>query len=292
MISFANIINGLFTVKYIIKLGLNEGYFNPFKKLSSPKLNPAYILANGPSLKDFLSETDNDPQKYANVDFFVVNDFAVGDYFSKLKPRYYTLSDPLFFVETIYSERGRNTIKALAEKVFWDMTLFIPINFNNSEFLNPIYDNNNITIVPYHRIEYRGTEKFRNWFYRHGLGNGEFSTVALNALYAALMCGYKKIYLYGIDHTFFNNIVVSDKNELCYKESHFYGEDASLRPMLNHHVGIVDPIPTFKMSEFLQEKLRIFTGHEIMNRFANSIGAEIINCTPESMVDAYKRHKS
>lgn len=292
MISFINIINGLLTVRYIIRLGLNEGYFNPFKKLYKPKSRPAYILANGPSLKEFLSETNANPQKYTDADLFVVNDFATGEHFLKLKPAYYTLSDPLFFKETIYSQRGHRTIQALAEKVSWEMTLFIPIIYKNSSFLNPLYKNSNITIVTYHRIEYSGIEKFRNWFYRRGLGNGEFSTVALNALYAALMCGYKKIYMYGIDHSFFNNIVVNDNNELCYRESHFYGEDASLRPMLNHHVGAIGKIPTFKMSEFLQEKLRIFMGHEIMNKFAKSIDSKIVNCTPGSMVDAYERYQS
>lgn len=49
---------------------------------------------------------------------------------------------------------------------------------------------------------------------------------------------------------------------------------------------------TFTVSEYLENKLKLFRGHEIMARYARSIGADIVNCTPVSMVDAYRRLKN
>lgn len=289
MVNVLTIANSIKTLRYLWQLGTKEGFGNPFKGMQSPKNKPIYILANGPSLKEFIEKTESDFTPYENAEFFVVNDFVNDPHFAKIRPAYCAISDPLFFVDTIYAERGHRSMNALGEKVIWPMKLFVPIIFRHSDFLNPVKQNTNIEIVYMHRLEYSGIERFRHWFYRRGLGNGEFSTVALNALYAALLCGYKTIYFYGIDHTYFDNIAVNDNNELCYKETHFYGDDSTLKPMINHHLGMNGPVRTFTVREFLEEKLRIFTGHEILNKFANSLGAKVFNCTPNSMVDAYQR---
>ncbi len=285
----SNTINILRTLQYIIKLGMTEGYNNPFKSLAFSQSKPAYILANGPSLKNFLEDTDNCPEKFAGVDFFVVNDFVKDKHFIRLKPKYCVMSDPLFFIETIYSERGHNAMQALADTVTWDMTLFIPWCYKKSKFLEPIRANKHISIVALHRLYYFGCEKFRNRIFKLGLGNGEYGTVALNAIYSAIMLGYKTIRLYGLDHTFFDNIAVNNQNQLCYKDTHFYGQDNALRPMLNHYNGELKNVKPFRVSEFLFEKANLFRGHEIMNDFARYMNVKIINCTPNSMVDEYVR---
>ena len=179
-------------------------------------------------------------------------------------------------------------MNALAEKVSWQMILFIPLLQKESTYLDPVRQNPNIKIVTFHAIPYySGLESLRHYFYKKGLGNGEFGTVALNALYAALMLGYKTLYVYGIDHTFFNDIAVNDENVLCFKDKHFYEEETVLRPMICHYPGM-DNKP-YTMAQFVAEKALIFKGHLIMEKFAKAIGATIINCTPNSLVDAYER---
>ena len=270
-------------------MALKEGLSDPFKSLGGKKVKPIYILANGPSLKDFLKIYDDNPSDFSDKEFFVVNDFVKDPHFKKIKPQYCAMSDPLFFIETIYTERGHKAMESMANEVDWPMVLVVPRFYLYSPFLNPIRMNRNIKIIAFHSLRYCGPEKCRNWFYSKGLGNGEFGTVALNALYASIQCGYKEIYLYGIDHTFFDNLAVNEKNELCFRDTHYYGTDSKLRPMLNHYNGLRFPSKPFRMSEFLFEKANLFRGHEIMNKYANYVNCKVYNCTPNSLVDEYER---
>lgn len=277
------------TLRYISKLGLTEGFGNPFRGLQAPKDRPIYVLGNGPSLGDFINRLQTDYAQYENCEFFAVNDFVNDNVFDKIKPKYYALSDPMFFIDTIYSKRGHGVIDALAQKVNWPITLFIPIIFKRSDYLLPLRLNKNIRIVEMHRLGYTGLKSLRNWIFKKGLGNGEYGTVVLNAIYAALLCNFKTIYVHGIDHNFFDNIVVNQDNVLCYRDSHFYETESQLRPMLKHYNGVGEKAQPFRVYEFLLEKTSIFQGHEIMSQFADTLGAKIVNCTPNSLVDSYSR---
>lgn len=282
-----NIEKVLRTSRYVWKLATKEGFSNPFKGMQSPKSHPIYVLANGPSLKEFLEDLERDFTPYIDADFIVVNDFVHDHRFKLIKPKYYVISDPLFFEDTIYSERGHKAMDTIAEKVNWNMVLFIPISRRESKYLYRVRCNNHINIIEFHHIPYEGFETLRKFFYKKGLGNGEFMTVALNAIYIALLLNYKKLYVYGIDHTFFDNIAVNENNILCYRDTHFYGTEEKLKPMIRHFPGYNNS--NYTLPQFLQEKLMIFEGHYIMEQFARRINAEIINCTSTSLVQAYKR---
>lgn len=284
-----DIANALRTAMYMWRLITKEDLKNPFKEWQGEKEKPIYVLANGPSLRDFLEGVEVKWDKYKNAEFFVVNDFVHDSRFTFIKPKYCVMSDPLFFVDTIYSERGHNAMSVLADKVSWSMILFIPSLQKESTYLDPVRRNPNIRIVTFHYTPYSGLESLRHYFYKRGLGNGEFGTVVLNALYIALVLGYKAIYVCGIDHTFFNNITVNDENVLCFKDKHFYKEETQLRPMICHYSGMSNK--PYTMAQFIDEKALIFKGHLIMEKFAKAIGATIINCTPNSLVDAYERKR-
>ena len=282
-----DIANALRTAMYMWRLITKEDLKNPFKEWQGDKDKPIYVLANGPSLGKFLEDIEEKWDKYKNAEFFVVNDFVHDSRFTLIKPRYCVMSDPLFFEDTIYSERGHKAMNALAEKVSWQMILFIPSLQKESTYLDPVRRNPNIKIVTFHYTPYGGLESLRHYFYKRGLGNGEFMTVALNAIYIALILGYKMLYVYGIDHTFFDNITVNKENVLCFKDKHFYEEETVLRPMICHYPGM-DNKP-YTMAQFIEEKALVFKGHLIMDKFAKAIGATIINCTPNSLVDAYEK---
>lgn len=285
----SSIIGSLRLLHYILRLFRMEDLKNPFKDLTQKRERPLTILANGPSLKGFLASVDADPAIAAATDFCVVNDFVHDPRFELLRPCFCVMSDPLFFIDTIYSARGHEAMEAYAAKTSWPMTLIIPRRYSDSSFLDPVKKNPNISIIAFHNVNYSGPERLRGAFYRRGLGNGEFGTVAINALYAGIMAGYKTIYFHGIDHNFFDNLAVNDQNQLCYRDTHFYGTDPQLRPMMNHYGGASEEARVFRVSEFLDEKARLFHGHEIMNRFARQMGCRVVNLTPNSMVDEYDR---
>lgn len=131
----STVLDSLRTLRYLWNLWRVEGFSNPFKGMQSPKDRPMYILANGPSLKELLEKIESDFSPYENAEFFVVNDFVHDRRFELMKPRHYVMSDPLFFVDTIYSERGHRAMDALAQKVNWEMTLFAPMVYLNSATL-------------------------------------------------------------------------------------------------------------------------------------------------------------
>ena len=134
MMTIHDILGFLRTIRFLKRLGVKEGLGNPFKGLSEERNNSAYILANGPSLSEFLAEFEANPETYKNVDFCALNNFVNDDRFELIKPKYYAISDPLFFYDTQFFERGHKVDEQLASKVCWDMYLFIPYcyNLNNS----------------------------------------------------------------------------------------------------------------------------------------------------------------
>ena len=271
------------TAVFWSRLAIKENLKNPFKKLTQVQSSPIYVLANGPSLKMSITELCS----IQEGEFMVVNDFANDDSFIRIKPKYYVLSDPLFFEDTIYTERGKKVINSIKEKANWPIMLFVPYCRKKSSYLSQLCENKNISIQWFHQVGYLGIERWRNYVYKMGLGNGEFMTVALNAMYIALMLGYKKCFFYGIDHNFFENIAVSHDNTLCFIDKHFYSETDQLKPMICHFPD--KGVHNYSMEEFLQEKYIIFKGHNIMRRFADYMGATIVNCTPNSLVDSYLR---
>ena len=196
-----------------------------FRKLQVLPDRKLHILANGPSLGKFLDNIDSDPLVDEHCDYVAVNDFITDERCLKIKPRYYVLSDPMFLYKTtLYTERGMRVMNALSDNVDLDMTLFVRFNTKDSDFLPILIKNKHIQIEHYHSYQfplYFNTPGVRRWLYKHGMGNGEYSTVALNALYAGITMGYKQIYLQGVDHTFFDGLIVNDDNIPCniYKHS-------------------------------------------------------------------------
>jgi hypothetical protein len=242
------------------------------------------ILANGPSLKKDLPNIIQNDSKY---EYFVMNDFVYDETFEIIKPKFYVLNDPLFFSNEPYSERGKKVLSEIKRKVDWQINLYIPYHHRNSEFLSELYNDKNINIITFHTPRYNGVESLRMFFYSRGFGNGQFGTVVLNAIYVSILLGIKKIHLFGVDHSFFKDLYVNEKNQMCYKNAHFYDSgEPVLEPLMCHYTGELHP---YNMYQYLNEKTKIFKGHIIMNKFAIYMNAKVINHTRDSFIDAYER---
>lgn len=268
-----------------------DHFGNPFKKLKAKRDKPIYVLANGPSVKLLLEKIEKNPDTYKNYDFSVINDFVNNPIIEKVKPKYVTMSDPLFFTDTILSDRGHKAMNSLAEKIKWDTIFFIPKIYRNSKYLEPVKKNPHIKIVVYHSCRYRGSKftSFALYLFKRGLGNGEFGTVVQNAMYAAMMMGYNELDVYGIDHNYFDSLAVNDQNVPCFKEKHFYKEESEWKPIVGHDPADDSYDKPYTMTKFLREQAGIFKGHLLIEQLAKSMGIKIYNCTPNSMVDAYER---
>lgn len=276
------------TFYYVAYLAIYEDlkdYIHSYRVLPVSNSSTVHILANGPSLKATMEDIQNNLDKYADDDFCAVNYLSDSDLFSLVKPKYYVLSDPQFFTDKHKnSHKAALMLEGMNKKVTWDMNLYVPILYFKQFVLK--MTNPNIVVVPMHTRQYIGSERLRFWFYKHGLGDGEFGTVVQNAIYTMINLHYKYIKLYGVDHNFFDNLVLNDKNQVCSLQTHFYDKEGEKQVPVPIMLGLGEPP---MVHEFLEYYGYLFRGHKILNDYARYMGCEIINCTPNSLIDSYRK---
>ena len=241
------------------------------------------ILGNGPSLAAELPELLRDP---GDRDFMAVNYFALDERFTLLRPSYYVLSDPMFFRDSPLRDRVAELYRVMNERVAWPMTLYVqyynPERFDYRAALpNPL-----IRIVPFHTTLFRGLRSLEFRLFRRGLGSANFGTVVQVGEYIALLLGYRRVELYGVDHTLLEGLCVDGRNRLCRADRHYYDDGTAREPQPVFQK--VPPVP-YTMASYLAEVAELFRGHEVLRDYAAWLGARIVNCTRGSMIDAYER---
>ena len=246
-----------------------------FSYSSQNKGKRIYILCNGPSLKQDLPELMND-KLFMEEDKICVNYFFYNEVIRELKPTIYCLADPCLFKTAhigIFNE-----INGIVD---WDMQLVIPLY--GSEIIKTIKSmltNKHITLVAISALLYTGFEKSRYKSWKAGHSVPSFVNISVMASYVALNMGFSDIYLYGVEHTFFENMGVDDENRLYLTDSHFYGSEKRyvLRDGQHWHIKV-----------WLYDKYLTFLEHERIRGYADYLGATIVNCTKNSLIDAYVR---
>jgi len=278
---FHFIMDGFYFLSFLFRLLTMKFYKTP---LINKYSGVVAVLANGPSLKAQMADLVGSSQHKYN-DYVVLNYFAVDENFFLIKPRHYCLADPMFFQLSHKEVDAKNLFSILESKVDWEMSLYIPAHFYNKFIEYSKIKNKNISVIKVNTTPYKGFESLRCFFYKKGLSAPEVFTVANLAIYIGLNSGYKRLDLYGVDHTFFESLCVNDKNQLCNKELHFYGDvKSTLKPILRNDNGHV-----FKVSDYLYSIMSMFKSHDILVRYSEYLGVEIINCTKSSMIDSYKK---
>lgn len=265
-----------FFYHYIKEKNIYGNYRYPYTE--THKGESVYILANGPSLNEEINEIFSSG-KYLE-DVLVVNFFLESDLFTKIRPKYYCLADPRFNKENKLTERTKGVFKDLNEFVDWPMSLFV---WNQAvDMISEYISNPNIKIIGLSILKFEGFENKRYKYYAKGTAVPSYVNVTIMAIYAMLNLGYSTIYLYGVDHTFLNSLIVGDDNVLYVEDKHFYGVK---RVVAEYHL---DGTP-WTVAEFIFDKYLTFVEHEIMRGYADYLGAQIINCTKDSWIDAYVR---
>lgn len=252
----------------------------------------AYVLVNGPSLKDTLTKYDRGELSITE-DTFMVNLSALDYHFKIIKPKHYCLSDPMFYQDYLPKKRQiRDMYDILDKEVDWDMFLYLCFP-TEAEYKKLIeyskIKNPHIKFVLMNRKTCEGiiSPKLRNKLYASGYFMPEDGTIANTAIYLALIEGYKDIRLYGADHNMFLELAVNDNNELCSLDSHYYDKDKPQMKVFKNPT-IAEDKP-FRVHEFMYILYVMFKSHDLLRQLADYLGAKIINCTPGSMIDSYDR---
>ncbi len=242
------------------------------------------ILGNGPSLGRELPRLIADGA-LREKDFMAVNFFALDKRFEQVQPAYYVLSDPMFFRDSALRDRVAELYRTLDARVTWPMHLYVQY-YNPERFdYRAVLPNPNIRIIPFHTQCYVGFPGLMFRLFRRGLGSANFGTVVQVCEYVALLLGYRRLELYGVDHTLLDGLTVDDRNRLCRIDSHYYDTTPSApQPIFQK----VPPVP-YTMSVYLGEVAELFRGHEVLRDYAAWLGARIVNRTRGSLIDAYER---
>ena len=278
------------TLLFFATMAAKEDFRNHVVRAGAQNMNPSRrlaILGNGPSLGEQLPKLIAQ-KEWEQADLLAVNFYALSEEFITTKPKYYVISDPMFFRTAGRSERVGNLYKALAERVTWPMTLYVQYyNPERFDYAAAIGHNPMIRIVPFHSTVFHGFRNVEFWCYRRGLGSGNFGTVVQNGEFIGILLGYKTIELYGVDHTLLDGLCVDDENRLCRTQSHYY--DTTPQAPKPIYYNATNPPRPYTMYEYLDETAELFRGHEVLRDWAASEGVRIINRTRGSMIDAYER---
>lgn len=281
--------NSFDTLLYFLIMAVKEDFRNHVARAGANNMHSSKrlaILGNGPSLKKQLPKLI-EQREWEQADMMAVNFFALSEEFRLIKPKYYILSDPMFFRKAGHSERIENLYNALAT-VEWQMTLYVQYyNPEKFDYTAAIANNPNIRIVKFHSTVFHGFRSVEFWCYRHGLGSGNWGTVVQNGILTAIQIGYRTIELYGVDHTLLDGLMVDENNRLCRTASHYYDTTpAEPKPI---YYNATNPPRPYTMAEYLAETAELFRGHEVLRDFAKEEGVKIINRTAGSLIDAYER---
>lgn len=234
------------------------------------------IMGNGPSLNETI---ENHIDILKTTPAIAVNFAANAPQFTMLRPRYYVLADPHFFV----NKQDINVAKLmsnLSELVDWTMTLFVPNSVKNH---NITIANKNISIEYFNMVGVEGFQWFENFAFSRGYGMPRPRNVLIPSIMIAMQMGYKEIYITGADHSWTKTLSVNENNEVISIQPHFYKEDEKEQKRIRTdylHYPLHQIIYSFYVA---------FKSYFVIQRYAKNRKIDIYNSTPESFIDAFPR---
>lgn len=236
------------------------------------------ILANGPSLKNTIQEYSDILSRTPTM---AVNFAAITDEFFKIQPRYYILADPHFFSND--SDNNLTLLEKNIGKVDWTMTILVPHKFYKSA--QERYATENVDIATFNDVGIEGAEKLCHIAFARRLAMPRPRNVLIPSIMIGIWLGYKHIYITGADHSWMQTLWVTDENEVVSVQPHFYEDNESEKKRISH---VYKHIPLYSIVESFAVAFKSY--HQISN-FASRIGVEIVNATPGSFIDAFRRGK-
>lgn len=233
------------------------------------KSDTCYVLGNGPSLKKDL---DDNIESFCANDVLVVNTMCKSPFYKVIKPKFYVLLDPICF-DPSWGEYD-NVVECLLN-TDWEMFLYLPYRLCPKEFQVVLKSNPKLNIVLFNATRVVGLSHISFYLYKQGLGLPSSRNVMIQAIMCGINKNYKKIMLYGADHSWTRDLDADEKNRIYIKDKHFYEEDSKRY------------LPVGMYREYLLQHYQTFVSHFVMNSYSNYRGAKIINKTKHSFIEEY-----
>ncbi len=268
--SFLSIVKIILQSKW--KTGLPQSFSNSDELL---------ILANGPS----LNRTVEDHLEFVRQKTLLAVNFCVtSPMFEQLRPELYLIADPLFW---IVPEKRVQLFQTLSKKTTWDLRLFVPARaLKNKDWRPLISSNPHIRLCIYNTTPIEGFQPFCNWIFSKGLGVPRPHNVLIPSIAMGLRLPFKKIYLAGADHSWLPEITVTDENVVLMHQKHFYDQNKSQAATVTQ-----ENLHSARLYTILYHMYVAFKSYFVLEAYAQKQGKEVINITPGSYIDAFKRMK-
>ena len=239
-----------------------------------------YIIGNGPSAKEFLQHP---PENRDKINICTVNFSITTDNFFDIKPEIHCFADPDFFNKTD-DERIQKVIDIIEKKINWDLTIIIPFS-KNKTFYKHCLNNKHIRILRFAGESWQAqsnfAKKIRLYFYNKGWFTPKLQNVIVACIFNAILLGYKKLFLLGVEHSWLNEIFVNQQNQVCLLDKHFYGNNSILWKK--------NDTETYKVHEILKTLSYTFEAYWELKYFSEKRNVHIINKTKDSFIDAFER---
>ena len=239
--------------------------------MEEDKTEPIHVIMNGPSLKDSIRYVRKFPGKVLMVNSAIIK----LDNFDGIKPDYYCLVDPAYNNPGQECKELVEKTKNSLEQYERTMELFIPSYWRE----NFILKNPNIKTRFVISIPVPHGKNMCNML-KTNKASPIFQGVVVMGLYVALQLGYKCIYLHGAEEGYMKYYVVNEKNEVCMKNEHIYGnEETNLTRERGLHM-----LDEYRGNVYLYETLYL------LKRYSDLCKAEIVNMSRSSMIDCFNRY--
>ncbi len=264
--------------------------FNGILRYKKAKLeNSIIILGNGPSLSKTILENYELIKK---SDLLCVNNFASSDFFQELQPKYYIIAAPIFFQaeETLskeYIDMRNVFFEAIVKKTTWDMNLMVPFVAKKSKYFREFLRSNEyINPLYFNTTPAEGITFLNHYLFKKGFGMPRPHNVLIPSIMNAIFLGFEEIKIVGADHSWLKEISVNEQNEALVHQKHFYDENESKPLKMQDYIT-----RPRRLHEIVYKFYLTFRGYWDIASYAAKRNVKIINCSEESMIDAFERGK-
>ena len=232
------------------------------------------VLANGPSAKEILPDIVRRNSEY---DIYTMNFSNESDFFFQLKPRIHVLADPNFFEPDVDQKirEKRNDLALTLRKVNWNLQLAVPRKYLLQA--KNIYGSPSISIVNFPCRPISVYKDYYDQLISKGYYDFGAQSVPVPAIYMALMAGYKKILLAGMDADWLLSTRVNEYNQVYFDDRHYYNNGTNIR-----FSGI-----SYKNE--LEATLTYFSQLEMLKNYTHAKNIAIINLSQQSIIDLFPK---
>lgn len=278
---FKNLFNSILS---IFKILVMSKFFLKIPKTTQKK---ASILGNGPSLKITLNQ---DLDFIKTTEIYAVNLFASSTEFGEIQPQNYVMLDPAFFMYN-QANNGREDIKktldSLIKNTNWEMKLFVPYKAKKSFLVKEISENNKH--IQFQYFNYTIVEGFawlRHALFNLNLGMSQCQNILACALFVAIRRKHDEIFLFGADHSWHEEIKVSESNDIEIKQIHFYDNASQVKhqKVLDVNTKVHSNLQTIFLSLY-----KVFYGYGILKKYADYQSVKVLNASKKSYIDTFER---